>query len=52
MLIVLVAGYSYGQKKPKINQAEKARSEGNLGEAKEIIDAAVEYEKLKDDIKR
>ena len=49
MLALLVAGYSYGQKKPKINQAEKARTEGNLGEAKEIVDAAVEYEKLKDD---
>ncbi|ELR73338.1 hypothetical protein C900_04190 [Fulvivirga imtechensis AK7] len=44
-----IAGYSFGQKKPKINQAEKARSEGNLGEAKEIIDAAIEHEKTKDD---
>ena len=49
MAACAVAGFSYGQKKPKINQAEKARSEGNLGEAKEIIDAAAEYEKLKDD---
>jgi hypothetical protein len=49
MLVVLVAGYSYGQKKPKINQAEKAREEGNLGEAKDIIDQAVEFEKVKDD---
>lgn len=49
MLVVLVAGYSYGQKKPKINQAEKARSEGNLGEAKDIIDQAAEFEKIKDD---
>ncbi len=49
MLAVTVAGYSYGQKKPKINQAEKARNEGNLGEAKDIIDRAAEYEKLKDD---
>lgn len=44
-----IAGFSFGQKKPKINQAEKARSEGNLGEAKEIIDAAIEHEKTKDD---
>ena len=44
-----IAGYSFGQKKPKINQAEKSRSEGNLGEAKEIIDAAIEHEKTKDD---
>lgn len=49
MLAITVAGYSYGQKKPKISQAEKERSEGNLGEAKNIIDAAAEYEKLKDD---
>ncbi|MBL3657295.1 tetratricopeptide repeat protein [Fulvivirga sediminis] len=46
---VSIAGYSFGQKKPKINQAEKAREEGNLGEAKEIIDAAIEHEKTKDD---
>ena len=46
---VAIAGYSFGQKKPKINQAEKAREEGNLGEAKEIIDAAIEHEKTKDD---
>ncbi len=49
ILAITVAGYSYGQKKPKINQAEKARSAGNLGEAKNIMDLAVEYEKLKDD---
>ncbi len=49
MLVALVAGYSYGQKKPKINQAEKARTEGNLGEAKNIVDEASEFEKLKDD---
>ncbi len=49
LMLVLVAGYSYGQKKPKINQAEKARSEGNLGEAKDIMDQAIEYEKLMDD---
>ena len=37
------------QKKPKINQAEKLRLEGKLGEAKEIIDAATEFEKTKTD---
>jgi len=47
--ICAMAGAGYGQKKPKINQAEKARSEGNLAEAKEIIDAAIEHEKTKDD---
>lgn len=53
VILILAAcaifGYSFGQKKPKINQAEKARTEGNLGEAKEIIDAAIEHEKTKDD---
>ncbi|MGD1959686.1 MAG: tetratricopeptide repeat protein [Fulvivirga sp.] len=47
VLVICVDGYS--QKKPKINQAEKLRSEGNLGEAKNIIDAAIEYEKTKED---
>lgn len=45
----VVAGFTFGQKKPKINQAEKARSNGELAEAKEIIDAAIEHEKTKDD---
>ena len=49
MLAIGIVGYSYGQKKPKIGQAEKERSEGNLGVAKDIIDEASEYEKLKDD---
>lgn len=48
-VICLVATVSYGQKKPKINQAEKAREEGNLAEAKNIIDEAIEHEKTKDD---
>ncbi|MEM9856772.1 MAG: tetratricopeptide repeat protein [Bacteroidota bacterium] len=50
ILIVLAVGLdSYAQKKPKINQAEKLRTEGNLGEAKNIIDAAIEHEKTKGD---
>ncbi len=49
LVIAAVAGTSYGQKKPKINQAENAREKGELGEAKEIIDAAIEHEKTKDD---
>ncbi len=51
VLALFVVGVSYAQKqkKPKINAAEKARSEGDLGTAKEIIDLASEYEKLKDD---
>jgi len=49
LLMIVVAGVSYGQKKPKINQALKAMQDGELGEAKEIIDAAIEHEKTKDD---
>ena len=53
-LLILLVVFSLAitaeaQKKPKINQAEKARSEGDLGTAKEIIDAAIEYEKTKTD---
>lgn len=46
---ICVVGYS--QKKPKINQALSALEEGNLAEAKTIIDAAIEHEKTKDDPK-
>ena len=50
VLIVLAVGsMAYAQKKPKISQAEKLRSDGELGEAKNIIDAAIEHEKTKDD---
>ncbi|MEM6523775.1 MAG: tetratricopeptide repeat protein [Bacteroidota bacterium] len=50
LLIVLTVGAgSYAQKKPKIGQAEKLRTEGDLGEAKNIIDAAIEHEKTKGD---
>ncbi|MEX2336245.1 MAG: tetratricopeptide repeat protein [Fulvivirga sp.] len=49
LAVCAIAGSSFGQKKPKINHAERAWSEGNLGEAKEIIDAAIEHEKTKDD---
>ncbi|MEM7107642.1 MAG: tetratricopeptide repeat protein [Bacteroidota bacterium] len=50
LLFVLAVGLDcYAQKKPKINQAEKSRMEGNLGEAKNIIDAAIEHEKTKID---
>ena len=44
--IVLVG---YGQKKPKISAALKALQDGNLGEAKNIIDAAAEHEKTRED---
>ncbi|MEQ8628547.1 tetratricopeptide repeat protein [Ekhidna sp.] len=44
---ICIAGYS--QKKPKINQALSAMEDGELAEAKAIIDAAIEHEKTKDD---
>ena len=46
---ICVAGYS--QKKPKINQALAAMEEGELAEAKSIIDAAITHEKTKEDPK-
>lgn len=46
-LVVSLAGYA--QKKPKITKANQARENGDLAEAKAIIDAAIEYEKVKDD---
>ncbi len=49
LAVLLVAGVSYGQKKPKINQALRAMQDGELGEAKDIIDAATEHEKTMDD---
>lgn len=44
---ICIAGYS--QKKPKISKALSAMEDGDLSEAKAIIDAAVEHEKTKDD---
>ncbi|MGK7390223.1 MAG: tetratricopeptide repeat protein [Candidatus Cyclobacteriaceae bacterium M2_1C_046] len=49
LLIMLVAGVAFGQKKPKINKALKAVQDGELAEAREIIDAAIEHPKTKDD---
>ncbi|MEQ8581361.1 MAG: tetratricopeptide repeat protein [Marinoscillum sp.] len=46
-LVLSLAGYA--QKKPKITKANQARENGDLAEAKAIIDAAIEYEKVKDD---
>lgn len=51
LLIMVISAVAYGQKKPKINNALKAAEEGNLTEAKEIIDAAIVHEKTKDDAK-
>lgn len=49
LMIMLIAGVSYGQKKPKINKALRSLQQGELAEAREIIDAAIEHEKTKDD---
>ena len=49
LAVIAMVGVSYGQKKPKINQALKEMQDGNLGAAKEIIDDAIEYEKTMDD---
>ena len=46
-LAFCVSGYA--QKKPKINKANKYRINGELAEAKSIIDAATKHEKTKDD---
>lgn len=51
ILLAAVCVVGYSQKKPKINQALSAMEEGNLAEAKSIIDAAIEHEKTKDDPK-
>ncbi|MFY0605368.1 MAG: tetratricopeptide repeat protein [Cyclobacteriaceae bacterium] len=49
MLAMAVCFVGYGQKKPKINSANKARENGDLVTAKSIIDEAIVHEKTKDD---
>lgn len=49
LALAVISSAGFGQKKPKINAAEKALVDGNLAEAKEIIDQASEFEKIKDD---
>ena len=49
LLVLLISGVAYGQKKPKINKALSALEDGELNEAKEIVDAAIVHEKTKDD---
>ncbi len=48
-LAIVVSFASFSQKKPKINNANKARENGDLAEAKSIIDEASVFEKVKDD---
>ncbi|MFY0600552.1 MAG: hypothetical protein JXR03_12850 [Cyclobacteriaceae bacterium] len=48
LLAIGLAGYAQKQKKPNINKADLLRGKGELAEAKEIIDLAIDYEKTKD----
>lgn len=49
LMALVLCTASYAQKKPKINKANQAREQGDLAEAKSIIDEAIVYEKTKDD---
>lgn len=49
LVLALAVITADAQKKPKINQAERARTLGELGNAKNIIDQAAVFEKIKDD---
>ncbi len=49
MMAMAVCFVGYGQKKPKINSANKARENGDIAMAKSIIDDAIVYEKTKED---
>ncbi len=51
LILAAICVVGYAQKKPKINQAISALEEGQLSEAKSIIDAAIVHEKTKDDPK-
>lgn len=51
LMIMAISVVAFGQKKPKINNALKAAQEGNLEEAKAIIDQAIVHDKTKDDAK-
>ena len=49
-MAIMLCGAAYAQK-PSINKAKSAMDNGNLEDAKMIIDQAVEYEKIKDKAK-
>lgn len=51
LLIMVISVVAYGQRKPKVNKALRAAQDGEFGEAKEIVDAAIEHRKTKDDAK-
>src|SRR3990170_4497813 len=49
LMLVAVAVSAQKKQKPNINKALKSMQEGQLAEAKEMIDAATTYEKTMDD---
>src|SRR5690606_25630394 len=49
LLLVCFTATAQKQKKPNLNKALNAWRDGNLAEAKQIIDDATTYEKTKDD---
>ncbi len=49
LMMVCVAAVGQKQPKPNLSKALKAWTDGNLAEAKDIIDAATTYEKTMDD---
>lgn len=49
LMLASVAAVGQKKQKPNLNKALKAWTDGNLSEAKEIIDAATTYEKTMDD---
>ena len=51
ILLAAICVVGYSQKKPKISKALSALEDGNLAEAKMIIDEAATHEKTKDDPK-
>ena len=51
ILLAVICTVGFAQKKPKPSQALAALKKGDVAEAKSIIDAAVEYEKTKEDPK-
>ncbi len=51
LVLAGICAVGFSQKKPKINQALSAMQDGELAEAKTIIDEAIVHEKTKDDPK-
>lgn len=51
VIMALVCAITFAQKKPNINKAKSAMENGELSEAKAIIEQAIVHEKTKDDAK-